>query len=117
MKLDTSKPVQTRDGRAARIICANRVSEHYPIIALVTEKNFERMIAYTSEGNELQDIKGDTDLVNRKEEQTYWVNFYDNGLLPVLHRDRESADEGATRNRVACVEITFAYTPGEGLCQ
>jgi hypothetical protein len=36
---DPTKPVQTRDGRKARIVCTDRAGSDYPIIALIMENN------------------------------------------------------------------------------
>lgn len=35
---ELTKPVKTRDGRAARIICVDRDHDEYPIVALVQDK-------------------------------------------------------------------------------
>lgn len=44
--------VMTRDGRAARIICMDRNSESYPIVALVGVSN-EDVIVYREDGSRL----------------------------------------------------------------
>ena len=38
-KFDPSRPVQTRDGRKARIVCVDMKRDHYPILALVENPN------------------------------------------------------------------------------
>jgi len=44
----------------------------------------------------------------KPETKTGWINIY-----PSIHRDRATADRGATERRIACIQIT--YTEGEGL--
>lgn len=46
---DPTKPVQTRDGRKARIICTDAASP-LPIVALVTDKGVEYPTVFTKEG-------------------------------------------------------------------
>lgn len=48
-EVKAGKPVCTRDGRKARIVCWDKKSE-FPIIALVEEDEMERCINYTKEG-------------------------------------------------------------------
>lgn len=47
-----SVKIFTRDGRAARIICMDRNSESYPIVALVGVSN-EDVIVYREDGSRL----------------------------------------------------------------
>lgn len=63
MTLDTTKPVQTRDGRAARIICVDRKGD-YSIIALVESPDGENLISCSSEGNWHLGNNGCLDLIN-----------------------------------------------------
>lgn len=47
-----------------------------------------------------------------------WVNVYDNGKDGVFitdHRDENEADRNHSSYRLACKEIEFTYTLGEGL--
>ncbi len=48
-KFDPGKPVQTRDGRKARIICDNRKNT-FPIVALIDDGNEENMCNYKPDG-------------------------------------------------------------------
>lgn len=50
MSFDPHRPVRTRDGRPARILCADR--EHYcePIVALVTSEDGEKLMTYRADG-------------------------------------------------------------------
>jgi hypothetical protein len=63
-KFDPSKPVQTRDGRKARIICTDRICD-MPILALVPTqhgKEFECVWQYKADGT--TGVNSDIDLIN-----------------------------------------------------
>ena len=74
------KPVCTRDGRKARIICFDR-NDLYPIVALIECEDGKEMIgAYSKEGQtEIYEIKG-TDLMMLPEKKEGWVNVYKHNL-------------------------------------
>ena len=80
----------TRDGRKARIICVDRVSKDYPVIALiVSEAGTETVTSHTpnglfmdglgGHGNDLmpvprlEDLKVDTPLLVRDAEDAEWA--------------------------------------------
>lgn len=77
---DPTKPVQTRDGRAARIICTDRkdsaMKNTCPIVALVTEKTgAESYAQYQLNGrSSIFTVDSDVDLINIPKQA--WVNFY-----------------------------------------
>jgi hypothetical protein len=77
---DPTKPVKTRSGRNARIICTDAKSKDnkYPIIALIEvgENKEEISISYTKEGTFFirNGEKDSYDLVNIPQE--YWINIY-----------------------------------------
>ena len=107
MKLDLSKPVRTRDGRPARIICTDCRGSEYTLVALVTYNDgAERPRRFTASGafhNECTSLG----LVNVPEKRSMWVNIYPYGRVCV-HETRASVDAGAELNsRLACVEITY----------
>ena len=70
------KPVCTKDGRKARIICFDR-NDLYPIVALIEcEDGKEILGAYSNEGQtEIYEIKG-TDLMMLSEKHEGWANLY-----------------------------------------
>lgn len=119
MKFDPTKPVQTRNGRKARIICTDLKSlfNEYPIIAAVelgdgTESPFE----YTIEGSIYKGNSSSLDLINAPIEHEGWVNIYanDSPVTYGFNRTRQKADENARGlTRLACVHIKFKE--GEGL--
>lgn len=54
--IDFSKPVQTRDGRKARVICTDRKYSLYPVIALIEGDNdIENVAVFTKNGHYLYD--------------------------------------------------------------
>ena len=72
-KFDPTKPVQTRDGRKARILCTDRVCK-YPIVALVTRSgsNIEDVLGFTNEG--FWNVKEcPDDLINIPEKKTGYI--------------------------------------------
>lgn len=116
-KFDPTKPVQTRDGRAARIICTDRSYRGFSgsIVALVTSEpeGVELPHIFQSNGEVWGCVPHD-DLINVPEEHTVWLNVYLRDGSNVSHPTRHEADTRAVRNRIACIEVT--YKEGEGLC-
>lgn len=98
MKFDSSKPVKTKDGAKARIVCVNQKREGYPILALVEDsKGREWPFSYTSKGECEQMFNRDTtDLVNIPVTQGGWLNIYPHkGLGAKLYDTKEQALAGA----------------------
>ena len=80
-KAREGKPVCTRDGRKARIICFDRISgdDYYKIVACVTafDGDFEEVLSYGIDGYivDSQNPK-DEDLMMLPEKKEGWVNVY-----------------------------------------
>ena len=78
-KAREGKPVCTRDGRKARIICIDRINGDRRIVACVLEPDgdFEQVLFYSDEGYivDPQHPKGD-DLMMIPEKKEGWVNVY-----------------------------------------
>jgi hypothetical protein len=72
---DLTKPVRTRDGRSARIICTDRKYPASPIVALVADglDGHEYIQTYTPEGRAFGLEPSDFDLVNIPEKVTCHV--------------------------------------------
>lgn len=87
------KPVCTRDGRKARIICFDAKGD-FPIVALVETNNIEEVYQYTNNGLffhlESNDLEIVNDLMMLPEKKEGWVNVYKNQI----HNMLESAEEG-----------------------
>ena len=70
-----SKPVCTRDGRKARIICFDTKGDVCPIIALVEENGIESAYHYDKNGQNAY-RKSELDLMMLPEKKEGWVNVY-----------------------------------------
>lgn len=74
------KPVCTRDGRKARIICFDaKRKDGRNIVAVIPSKNypgFEDVIAYPNDGNYCGGHENDGDLMMLSEKKEGWVNVY-----------------------------------------
>ena len=71
------KPVCTRDGRKARIICFDMNSfNNHIIVALITEENgTESIYSYTSEGK-WKGTKTENDIMMLTEKKEGWINLW-----------------------------------------
>jgi len=67
-KLDPTKPVMTRDGRKARILCTDRKDDEYPIIAAFMnfgeETSTEAFCSFSVDGLYIIGQENSNDLVN-----------------------------------------------------
>lgn len=74
------KPVYTRDGRKARIICFDaKRKDGKNIVALIPSKEypgFEDLVAYPNNGNYHGGHENDGDLMMLPEKKEGWVNIY-----------------------------------------
>lgn len=72
------KPVCTRDGRKARIICFNLQSiEKTPIVAAVQVTDKQEVIShYYEDGRQFVDGKSELDLMMLPEKKEGWINVY-----------------------------------------
>lgn len=69
------KPVCTRDGRKARIICFDTINKgNYPIIALLEDKGSEAIFYYNKDGK--CNVGTELDLMMLPEKKEGWVNIY-----------------------------------------
>lgn len=72
-------PIQTRDGRPARIICYDKKCGDYPIVALIYNaiRDCEEIKEYTIDGKYLRHkLRNDEDLVMVPIKREGWVNIY-----------------------------------------
>lgn len=119
---DPTKPVRTRDGRPARIICRDRKGDD-PLVVLTVTGHDEETVGYRrSDGTTSWDAP-DWDLVNIPEKIEGWLNIY-NPCRPDApeflraYATRSEADAAHNayaphRQRFACVKVSFEE--GEGL--
>jgi hypothetical protein len=114
-KFDPTKPVQTRDGRKARIVATGLNCIQGSIVAVVTHQDGGEYAGhFFDDGRYILGEEGDLDLVNVPEKRGFWVNFYPGqGGWVFLHPSRKEADIDAGASRVACKYIEFEE--GEGV--
>ena len=114
-EFDLTKPVQTRDGRTARILCTDREGWEWPVVALIKSKTgIEGVCSYLRSGRLKGASESTLDLINVPEKRTLWLNVYTSGSVSSPgHRSKAIASTHAHRTRIACIEIT--YEEGEGL--
>lgn len=106
------KPVCTRDGRKARIICFDSKNDpRRPIVALVEHNDNELLYEYTIEGKERFShisTTGTSDLMMLPEKKEGWVNVYrDNfGLIcSIIFDNKDIALSRIDRNEEDTVYI------------
>ena len=110
-KAREGKPVCTKDGRKARIICFDR-NDLYPIVALIEcEDGKERIGAYSKQGQtEIYEIKG-TDLMMLPEKKEGWVNVdkRSNGdvIISKPYPTRDEAIHNSTELTIDTVNIEW----------
>lgn len=95
---DPTKPVQTRDGRPARII-ATGVKSRDPsmsVVAILTEPDgMETLHTFNKNGFWSRDqFLPEIDLINIPEKREVWLNKYSDGGMST-HITRNDADEQA----------------------
>lgn len=116
-KAREGKPVCTRDGRKARIICFDaKRKDKKSIIALVPSRDypgFEDLIAYPNNGNYHGGHENDGDLMLLPEKKEGWVNVYkecdgEYYVEKVVYKIKGHAVENASsQNYVGTVRIEF----------
>lgn len=75
---DPQRKVITRSGNPVRIICTNRKSEKYPIVALVQEDvNCETTYHYTIDGKWVSGESNAIDLFFTPIKKEGWINLYE----------------------------------------
>ena len=95
-----TRPIVTRDGHSARIICTDRISD-YPVVALVICEYSEDLISCTNDGKVYTNLEDDYDLFFAPETKTKrvgWMNVCKYGddkhfslVGGVIHPTREQA--------------------------
>ena len=105
------KPVCTRDGRKARIICFDAKGT-FPIIALVDEKVEEFAFSYTADGNFSAEKEiCDEDLMMLPEKHEGWINIYkkndDERYFAHIYDTKALAKIGKNAGCIATVRIEW----------
>ena len=93
------KPVCTRDGRKARIICFDRRGDKFPIVALLdgcNEEHSEVAETFTNEGLYEIGEKSSNDLMMLPEKKEGWVNVYKERIYSTKEEAIEATYDGVT---------------------
>ena len=71
------KPICTRDGHKARIICFDLKNKDYPIVAAIGDNHSETVFSYTARGEIITgNYESKRDLMMLPEKKEGWVNVY-----------------------------------------
>ena len=105
MSFDPTKPVQTRDGRKARILATDLIVTSYTLVgAIICSDGEERIYTFLPNGRTNNVDESRTDLINIPEKTVRFVNTYpDQG-----YESLEVAKANSTPERRATVELTYA---------
>lgn len=102
-KAREGKPVCTRDGRKARIICFDRKFYHddgynYPIVAMVNDNDNDNELvhAYTQDGLLIGNKESELDLMMLPEKKEGWVNVYKERIYSTKEEAIEATYDGVT---------------------
>ena len=116
--VDLTKPVQTRDGRAVRILCTDRKHSDHPVVALVKCHDFqERCYSFGPDGRHLvglgRDLDLDLDLVNvpPKVISEGCYNVYSPGVIGSRFLSVQAAKREAWPSAIGIIKLT-AYNDG-----
>ena len=117
MTFDPKKPVQTRDGRAARIICDDKISTgEKTIIALMLDGADEVVGYYYDNGQVYSDCEKQNDLINIPEKR--WAVLLNNGSWVEQDHPMQAGQIIPYNGKVfkpplpiACIE----FTEGDGI--
>ena len=105
----SGKPVCTRDGRKARIICFDAKSS-LPLIALITQPDGSESLArYYDNGRFTNLNETGCDLMMLPEKKEGWVNVYKSGLLDTkaYNTKKEAFDKASPRDYIDTIKITW----------
>lgn len=120
MTFDPKKPVRTRDGRKARILCTDwKNNSERPILCLIERKrhqkeenSVEHPVAYDEYGKPWgRREETDDDLVNIPERIERWHNVYvyppDLVMGTTTHLTKLEANEAASTSRKALIKLVY----------
>lgn len=93
------KPVCTRDGRKARIICFDTINKgNYPIIALLEDKGREAIFYYNKDGK--CNVGTELDLMMLPEKKEGWIIIHKEAIY-----DKETAEKIARETTANVIRI------------
>lgn len=111
--VDLTKPVQTRDGRAARILCTDRKHLDCPVVALVLVDGSELVRSFYPDGRYLGGGANDNDLVNvpPKVVSEAYRNIYRDGSVGAKFTTKAAAQLEAAQGAIGIIKLT-TYNDG-----
>jgi hypothetical protein len=111
VKVDFSKPVQTRDGRPVKLVTTSGRGD-YPVVGYV-DKN-DTLTLWTAEGKLLAGYEGRLDLINVPVKRVGWVNVtpFGQGSSIIgcpgyIYSSKEEAESVAPDGPVACGKVEW----------
>ena len=105
----SGKPVCTRDGRKARIICFDRKVDT-PIVALIEHVDGSEILqCYFDNGKCCHNETSDYDLMMLPEKKEGWVNVYKGGLLDTKSypTKKEAFDKASPKDYIDTIKISW----------
>lgn len=107
----TGKPVCTRNGKKARIICFDLKNGEYPIVAAIENDSSETLLNYTINGEIVKgNYKSEHDLMMLPEKKEGWINVYNLDNIYSTGRvyfSKEEAEKRKDTNCVATIKIEW----------
>ena len=100
------KPVCTRDGHKARIICFDLKNDEYPIVAAVENDSSETLFSYTTNGEIADGIESDKDLMMLLEKKEGWVNVYKDSVYDT--KDEALIGRSESRGYIDTIKINWS---------
>jgi hypothetical protein len=104
------KPVCTRDGRKARIICFD-AKDNKPIVALIYDCKKEIVLQYLENGRSFVDEISNYDLMMLPEKKEGWLNIYKNfedTVCCVYPTEKEALEDGETeKDYITTIKIEW----------
>lgn len=109
------KPVCTRDGRKARIVCFDRTGK-FPIVALVEAKDRDDIYSYLNCGKDNESVEKEYDLMMAPEIRHGWINIYPKGSAftesiaetsYIVYPTKELAIRNSLRRCIATISIEW----------
>lgn len=107
-----TRPIVTRDGRIARIICTD-AKRDFPLIALIKNDDSELLVSYTLRGTPYELCESVCDLFFAPEKKEGWIKvYYGNSRCNTfvcnrIFATKEEAEKQKNDNVVAIIKIEW----------
>lgn len=108
-KAREGKPVCTRDGRKARILCYDfKQNEEYPILVAVENKDGkECALLYSNDGISEMYKSSNNELAMLPEKKEGWVNIYKEGVDQYIYNNEKAALSRRGSDCIATIKIEW----------